>query len=172
MPKRIAVLLDYSFDDSEYSETIEAFRAARHAITNIENRAGKIIHGKKCRYSVTVDCSIDEVSALEFDALLILGDHPPSKLRADGRYIDFIRHFANLHKPILCTCHAPLLFIDASIVKGRRLTTYGGTEKDLIDAGAVFLDQAVVNDNNLYITSRSHLDLPAFISESLNVLRQ
>jgi protease I len=68
-------------------------------------------------------------------------------------------------------CHGPQLLINAGVVKGRRMTTMKSVIIDLVNAGAVVYDQAVVNDNNLYISSRAPEDLPAFIRESLNVLR-
>jgi protease I len=120
---------------------------------------------------VTIDKSIDDVSPHDFDALLIPGGNSPSQLRLDERFVNFVRHFANLYKPIFCICSAPLLLIDANVVKGRRLTTQDYVSDDLIQAGAVYLNEAVVNDNNLYISSRSTTDLGAFIHESLNVLR-
>lgn len=42
---------------------------------------------------------------------------------------------------------------------------------DLEDAGAVCLNQDVVNDNNLYISSRSPDLFPKFVDETLKVLR-
>ena len=44
--------------------------------------------------------------------------------------------------------------------------------QDLKDAGAVLYDTGVVNDNNLYISSQTQYDLPAFIQESLLVLNR
>ena len=172
MPKRIAVLLTHHFDDKEYAESVHAFRAARHTITNIDTHAGKVVHGQQYRENVTIDKSIDDVSPHDFDALLIPGGNSPSHLRLDERFVNFVRHFANLYKPIFCICSAPLLLIDANVVKGRRLTTQDHVSDDLIQAGAVYLNEAVVNDNNLYISSRSTTDLGAFIHESLNVLKQ
>ena len=46
MSKRIAVLVTHDFEDIAYSEPVQAFRAARHSILNIENRAGNIVYGK------------------------------------------------------------------------------------------------------------------------------
>jgi protease I len=171
MPKKIAVLISKSFEDTEYSETIEALRAARHAITNIEKYEGQIFHGRKCRSSLTIDKSINGSSALDFDALLILGDFSSDPPDANSHYINFVKQFARLNKPILCSCHGHRLLIDASLVQGKQLTTHNCLSRELINAGAVFLDQPVVNDNNQYISARSYDDLPAFISESLNVLR-
>lgn len=171
MSKRIAILVSHQYEDEEYAESVEAFRAARHTITNINTHAGHIIHGRNHKHSMTIDKSIDDVSAHDFDALLIPGGQSPSHLRLDERFINFVRHFANLYKPIFCICHGPLLLIDANVIKGRRLTTHEQISSEVIEAGAVYLDQAVVNDNNLYITSRSQADLNTFIKESLNVLR-
>ena len=51
--------------------------------------------------------------------------------------------------------------IDAGVVKSRRLTSYHSIQTDLKNAGAEWLDQEVVEDDNL-VTSRSPDDLPAF----------
>jgi len=51
------------------------------------------------------------------------------------------------------------------------LTAIQETTKELKDAGAVIFDREVVNDNNLYISSRSTYELPIFINECLNVLK-
>ena len=171
MRKRIAVLVTHDFEDSEYAEPVEAFRAARHCISNIEHRAGNIVYGKNRQHSVTIDQSIDHASIDDFDALLIPGGHSPDLLRSDERYVNFVRNFAGAYKPIMCICHGPQLLINAHVVKGRRMTSIEPIILELQDAGAVYFDQPVVNDNNLYITSRAPKDLPEFIRETLHVLR-
>ncbi len=173
MRKRIAVLVTHNFEDLEYSEPVEAFRAARHCVSNIEHRAGNIVYGKHRRFSVTIDQSIDQASIHDFDALLIPGGDSPEFLRSDSRYIDFIRDFAGAYKPIMCICDVPQLLISAQIVYGRRMTAHETVMQDLLDAGAVvYYEKPVVNDSNLYITARAAQDLPAFIQESLYVLNQ
>ncbi len=172
MRKRIVVLVTHDFEDSEYAEPVEAFRAARHCISNIEHRAGNIVYGKNRTYAVTIDQSIDHVSIHDFDALLIPGGHSPSLLRSDERYVEFVRDFAGAYKPIMCICHGPQLLINAQVVKGRRMTSIEPIMIELQNAGAVYFDKPVVNDNNLYITSRAPADLPEFIREALHVLSQ
>src|SRR5690606_38731654 len=172
MSKRIAVLVTHDFEDVEYSEPVHAFRAARHSVLNIENKAGNIVYGHKRKSAVTIDQSIDDVTVHDFDALLIPGGYSPERLRGDDRFVDFVRKFAHAQKPILSICHGPQLLITAKVVQGRLMTTIKALAKDLIGAGAVYYDVGVVNDNNLYISSRSPEDLPAFIEESLMVLSQ
>ncbi|WP_374667011.1 type 1 glutamine amidotransferase domain-containing protein [Acinetobacter sp.] len=171
MRKRIAVLVTHDFEDSEYADSVQAFRAARHCISNIEHRAGNIIYGKNRLHAVTIDQSIDHASIHDFDALLIPGGDSPERLHTDERYIDFVRNFAGAYKPIMCICHGPKLLINAQVVKGRRMTAIEPLMIELQNAGAVYFDQPVVNDNNLYITSRAPADLPEFIRETLQVLK-
>ena len=170
MPKRIAVLVTHDFEDSEYTEPVEAFRAARHCISNIEHQAGNVVYGKRRKSSVTIDQSIDHVSIHDFDALLIPGGYSPDRLRADDRYVEFVRDFAGAQKPIMCICHGPQLLISAEVVRGRKLTAVKPIVIDLKNAGAEFYDQEVVNDKDQLITSRTPDDLPAFNREALRLL--
>ena len=171
MPKRIAVLVTHEFEDAAYSEPIEAFRAASHSVLNIEKQQGNIVHGKLCRTSVTIDRSIDDISIQDFDALMIPGGHSPIHLSADPRFIDFVREFVQAEKPIFSICHAPILLLHANVIQQRRLTATQPLAKTLTDAGAIYYDAELVNDNNLLISSRQIQDLPVFIHECLNVLK-
>jgi protease I len=51
--------------------------------------------------------------------------------------------------------------IEADLVRGRRLTSYHSIQTDLKNAGANWVDEAVVVDHGL-ITSRQPSDIPAF----------
>lgn len=171
MNKKIAVLVTHDFEDAEYHHPVEAFRAASHSVRNIEKQAGNIVYSKQRKSSVSIDLGIDDISVKDFDALIIPGGHSPYHLKKDERFIDFLRNFANAQKPIFLCCYSPHLLIDAQIAIGRRLTSIEETIKELKNAGAVIFDRDVVNDNNLYISSRSTYELPIFIDECLNVLK-
>ena len=172
MPKNIAVLVTHHFEDTHYNETVEAFRAARHSILNIEANAGKIIHGQHCTTAVTIDQSIADVDVHSFDALLIPGGHSHDLLSQDQRYLEFIQYFAKSNKLIMSISNGPQLLIQAHVVEGRLMTINKHHASSLIDAGAVYYDVNVVNDNNQYISSPSSTDLPYFIRESLIALSQ
>ncbi|MEX2315032.1 MAG: DJ-1/PfpI family protein, partial [Thermomicrobiales bacterium] len=66
-------------------------------------------------------------------------------------------------------CHGPQLLISAEVVRGRTITSVATIRDDLKNAGANYVDQALVTDGNL-ITSRVPKDLPQFnaaVAESL-----
>ena len=60
--------------------------------------------------------------------------------------------------------------ISAGVVKGRHATCYRSVVKELVKAGAKYEDREVVVDGNL-VTSRQPSDLPAFMRETVKMLR-
>jgi protease I len=170
--KKIAVLITDEFEDAEFTSPADAFRQAGHQVITIEKQAGKTVKGKKGEASVTIDKSIDEVQTADFDALLLPGGHSPDALRADDRFVEFTRQFADSGRPIFAICHGPQLLISADAVRGRKLTTVKPVVVDVKNAGADYYDKEVVVDNDTLVTSRTPEDLPAFNRESLRILAQ
>ena len=164
--KKIAVIITDLFEDSEYSKPAEAFKKAGHQLVHIGLKAGETVHGKKEQTPVKIDKSIGDVTAGDFDALLIPGGYSPDKLRAHEEPVQFTREFMKSGKPVFAICHAPQLLITADVLKGRKITGWKSVVQDIKNAGAQYLDQEVVEDGNL-ISSRQPADIPAFIKASL-----
>jgi deglycase len=166
----IAVIIDDMFEDSEYTEPAEAFKVAGHKLTHIGLKKNTSVKGKTKGTKVKIDKSVNEISAKDFDALLIPGGYSPDHLRADEAAVEFVKKFFESNKPIFAICHGPQLLITAQVLKGRKVTGWKSISQDIKNAGAQFLDQEVVEDGNL-ITSRHPGDLPMFISASLKRLK-
>jgi protease I len=128
------------------------------------------VKGKKEGTPVRIDKSVKDVSADDFDALLIPGGYSPDKLRVDEKAVRFVRQFVESGKPVFVICHGPQLLITAQVLEGRKITGWKSIIQDIKNAGAKFIDQEVVEDGKL-ISSRSPNDLPAFIEASLEKLR-
>ena len=168
--KKIGVIIEDLFEDSEYSEPAAAFRKAGHELIHIGLKNRYIVIGKKRKTRVKIDKVVSGVSVDDFDALLIPGGYSPDKLRVDEIAVQFVRNFVESGKPVFVICHAPQLLITAQVLKGRKITGWKSIIQDIKNAGAEFLDQEVVEDGNL-ISSRHPGDLPAFIKTSLNKLK-
>ena len=82
-------------------------------------------------------------------------------MRADEDAVAFVRDFYNSGKPVAAVCHAPWVLVEAGLVKGRKMTSYHSMATDVKNAGANWVDKAVVVDQGL-ITSRNPGDLEAF----------
>src|SRR5690606_28051398 len=83
------------------------------------------------------------------------------KLRVNEQAIDFVKAFFEAGKPVAAICHGPQVLIDAEVVEGRKMTSVVHIRKDLINAGALWEDSAVVVEQGL-VTSRTPDDLPDF----------
>jgi len=170
MSKKIAILITDYFEDTEYTEPVEAFKQKGYELTTIEAEKGKTVHGKQGKSEVVIDKSIDDVSPENFDALFIPGGFSPDILRAAERFVRFSKTFMDAEKPVFAICHGPQLLITAQTLEGRDVTGYKSIEVDLKNAGGNFHDKEVVVCQNQLVTSRQPEDIPAFIEESLRIL--
>jgi protease I len=130
---------------------------------------GERTYQGKRGYPVTVDASVDEVQAGNFDGLVIPGGYAPDILRRSARVLALTREIHEAGKPVAFICHAGWVPISAGIVRGRRGTSVGAIRDDLVNAGMLWEDSAVVVDGNL-ISSRTPADLPAFCRALIRAL--
>lgn len=168
---KIATVITDTFEDIEYTDPAKAFKEAGHEVTTIEFEAGKSVTGKQGDATVSIDKGIDDVKPEDFDALFIPGGVSPDNLRADDRFVNFAKHFMDEKKPVFAICHGPQLLISAKTLEGRTATGYKSIQVDMEYAGATVEDKEVVVCQNQLVTSRQPDDIPAFIDESLKLLK-
>jgi protease I len=168
---RIACVLTSGFEDSEFRQPYDALREAGYQVTIVGLERGQKLDGSKGKeHGVTVEESFADAKPDDFDALLIPGGYSPDKLRAHDAAVEFVRAFFDAEKPIAAICHGPQLFLTAGTFGEHRMTAWKTVQGDLRLAGADVVDEEVVTDRNL-VTSRQPQDIPAFIQETLRLLR-
>lgn len=162
--KKVAILVENGFEQEELTKPRQALQEAG-AETVIISPAWKTVKGWQHADwgdEFDVDVKLEEADANQYDALLLPGGvMNPDKLRRNEQAQEFVRHFFASGKPVAAICHAPWTLIDTGLVPGRRLTSYHSIRTDLENAGAEWVDEAVVIDGNL-TTSRNPDDIPAF----------
>jgi protease I len=113
-----------------------------------------------------VDVVVGDASVGDYDALVLPGGVAnPDALRLNEDAVDFVREFVGSGRPVAAICHAPWTLVEADVVAGRTVTSWPSLQTDLRNAGATWVDQEVVVDDNgtgLLITSRKPDDLSAF----------
>lgn len=168
---KIACVLTNGFEDSEFRQPYDALRQADHEVVIVGLEAGQKVDGYKGKeQGVTVEKAFDEVTPDEFDGLLVPGGYSPDRLRAHQAPVDFVRAFFEADKPVAAICHGPQLFLTAGTFRDHRMTAWKTIQGDLRLAGADVVDEEVVVDRNL-VTSRQPQDIPAFVRETLQLLR-
>ncbi|WP_224269016.1 type 1 glutamine amidotransferase domain-containing protein [Haloprofundus salinisoli] len=112
--------------------------------------------------SFEVDTTFSEVSAEEYDALVVPGGCVGAdRLRADDEAVTFVREMFDADKPIGVICHGPWTLVEANVVDGATLTSYPSLQTDIRNAGGEWVDEEVVVDAGV-VTSRNPDDLDAF----------
>lgn len=165
----IACLLASDFEDSELRIPMDRLEEAGYRVEIIGFKAGAQLVGKKGEETVMTDLSIDDADPAEYEGLLIPGGYSPDKLRADERFVNFVKQFDTTGRPLAAVCHGPQLLLSAELQRGRTLTAWPTVQGDLRQAGAEVKDEQVVVDGN-WITSRKPDDLEAFTAKFLEEL--
>lgn len=168
MPKRVLILATDGFGETGLLGSRDALEQAGVQTILASPKSGVIKSWQEGNWgqSVAVDAALNEVSADEFDALLLPGGPlNPDALRLDDEVIGLITDFAEAQKPIAAICHAPWLLVEADIVDGRAVTGWPSIHTDLFNAGAQVRDEEVLVDGNL-ITSRNSSEFSA-LSQAL-----
>lgn len=168
---KVAVIIENMFEDSEYTDPVNAFKKEGHETVNVGLEKDKEVKGKKQGTVAKVDKAIKDVDAKDFDALLIPGGYSPDRLRAYDEPVKFVKSFMDDKKPVFAICHGPQLLITAGVLRDRKATCYRSIIEDVKNAGAEYLNEEVVVDGNL-VTSRQVSDLPVFIERSLEKLKE
>jgi protease I len=161
---RIAVLAADGFEQVELTRPVKALTNHGADVEIVSLRPGSIMGmnlmfpGKK----VHVDRTVFTADPDQYHGLHIPGGFVnPDLLRQNESALDLVRQFEAAGKPIVTLCHGPWVLISAGLARGRRLASWRGIRDDIVNAGAEWVDEAVVHDAN-WVSSRDPRDIPLF----------
>jgi protease I len=162
--KKVAILVADGFEQVELEQPREALEDAG-AETYIVSPSGDEVQGwdhDKEGDSFEVEVPLKGAKPEDYDALLLPGGvMNPDTLRTIPEAVAFAKHFFAEGKPVAAICHGPQLLIEAGVVRGKKMTSFQSLKTDLKNAGAEWVDEAVVCDHGL-VTSRTPDDIPKF----------
>ena len=168
--KSVLILVGEIYEDLELWYPRLRLEEAGAEVTVAGPEASVVYLGKN-GYPCKSEASIPDMKASEFDALVVPGGFMPDKLRRDPVVLDLVRDFDTAGKPIAAICHGGWIPISAGVYSGIRLTGSPGIKDDLVNAGATYVDEAVVVDRH-HVTSRRPGDLPDFCRELIKLIRR
>ncbi len=166
--KKIAILVANLFEDNELFYPLFRLQEAGYKVDLIGHKAKQSYpskHGQKA----TSQKAAKDVSASDYEAVVIPGGYSPDHMRRSQDMIDFVTEMNTLGKPIAAICHGPWMMISCCDVTDKTLTGFYSIQDDIKHAGATYVDQEVVVDDNL-ITSRTPKDLPVFVKTLIDTI--
>ncbi|MFV1364110.1 type 1 glutamine amidotransferase domain-containing protein [Mycolicibacterium elephantis] len=167
--KKIAFLV--APEGTEQVELTEPWKAVEQAGGTpelVSTEVGKIQAFNHLTPADTFDAekSASDADVSEYAGLVLPGGVAnPDLLRTDAAAVAFAKSFFDAGKPVAAICHAPWTLIEADVVRGRTMTSWPSVKTDLVNAGANWVDDEVVECSrgpNTLVTSRKPDDLPAF----------
>ncbi|MGB0175013.1 MAG: type 1 glutamine amidotransferase domain-containing protein [Acholeplasmataceae bacterium] len=166
--KRIAILVENLYDDFELYYPYYRLLEEGFTVDLMGVKKGEAYKSKHGLPAITTH-AVTDVKASDYDGLVIPGGFSPDYMRRSKDIIAFVRNLDALEKPIASICHGPWLMISACNIKGKKLTCYHSIKDDVVNAGALYVDDVVVVDGN-YVTSRTPKDLPIFVKTFISKL--
>jgi len=172
--KKVAILATDGFEQSELQQPLEALQKAGAHVDIVSFKKGNIKGWKHTNWGdeFEVNKTLDEVKSHNYDALILPGGvMNPDALRINEDAVNFAADFLEEGKPVCAICHGPWTLIETGMIEGKRMTSFESIKTDLINAGAMWVDEEVVVDNGL-VTSRSPKDLPAFCKKMIEEIQE
>lgn len=186
MAAKILMLVGDFVEDYEVMVPFQALQMVGHTVhavcpgrksgefvrTAIHDFEGDQTYSEKPGHNFTLNATFDQVSAADYDALVIPGGRAPEYLRLNQDVIEAVQHFASSNKPIAAICHGAQLLAAAGVIDGRRCSAYPACGPEVRAAGGQYTDipvsEAVV-DGNL-VTAPAWPAHPQWLAEFLKVL--
>ena len=166
--KKVAIMVDQMYQVLEVWYPYYRLKEAGLEANLVAAEAKKEYHSKEGSPCLS-DVSVKDVSASDYDCMVVPGGFAPDFMRRNADMIKFANDMVNAGKVIAAICHGGWLLCSTAVYRGKKATCFMAIKDDIKNAGAEYIDAECVVDGNL-ITSRKPDDLPAFCTAILSAL--
>ena len=168
--KRIAILIEDLFNERELIYPYYRLLEEGYEVHLVGPKKDTVYTSKSGLTEKSTHAS-NEISAEDYDAVVIPGGFSPDFMRRTKATVDFVREMDKLNKPVAAICHGGWMLASACNLKGKKVTSFFSIKDDMVHAGAEYVDEEVVVSGNI-ITSRNPNDLPVFLKTIVEKLNQ
>ena len=167
--KKILIPVEDMYNEHEFWYPYYRLKEAGAEVTVVgTGRSGTFT--SKAGIPVAVNADAKDISAADYDGVVIPGGYAPDLMRRDPALVGLIRDLNQQGKVVAAICHAGWMLTSADIIRGRKVTSFFSIKDDMVHAGGQWVDEEVVIDGNL-ITSRKPDDLPAYMKAVIAALK-
>lgn len=184
--KRILMLVGDYVEDYEVMVPFQALQMVGHKVhavcpdkdagdivrTAIHDFEGDQTYSEKRGHNFTLNATFGDVSAEDYDALVIPGGRAPEYIRLNEKVLEMVRHFAEADKPIAAICHGAQVLAAAGVLEEKACSAYAAVGPEVAGAGGEFVDIADDEahvDGNL-VTAPAWPAHPDWLARFLEVL--
>jgi peptidyl-prolyl cis-trans isomerase A (cyclophilin A) len=145
--KILFVIAPQDFRDEEYFTTKDILTKEGASVVTASLKTGELtgMLGGKAKS----DLLIDTAQTKEYDAVAFIGGSGASILFENPKAQGLARDAASQGKIVSAICIAPAILANAGVLKDKNATSFPDVKNILVDKGAKFSDQPVVQDGNI-----------------------
>lgn len=155
--RTVGIMAAVGFDDSQLFKVARELRARKAKVQIIGVNGFRGIegaHGSR----VEPDTILEKTGARELDAIIVPGGDYLVAIQSNDRLLTLLIEAQSLGLPIGAIGNGPAALALAGLLRERRVTGDARIRLILSEAGARYLDQALVVDHNI-VTSRDGNDV-------------
>lgn len=166
---KVLIITGDNVQDLEFFYPYYRFTEEGYTVAVATPKGGEL-KGKK-GMGVLHTVSVNDVVSDEYALLYLPGGAAPAELRTNDRVLDIVQEFVRANKPIASICHGAQILVSADVIEGKRIAAWPKISDEVRDAGATFVDEALVEDG-IFVTARKPGDLPRHLAGTLRYLRK
>jgi protease I len=168
--KTIATLVAEGVEDLEYY--VPLMRLQEEGATVVTAALDLSPLRGKNGLTIHPTAKIEDLNPKDLFALILPGGWAPDKLRRYDAVKRLVKSMDEAGKVIGIICHGGSIAISAGIIQpGQRVTGSSGIRDDLVNAGAVWADEAAFREGN-QVWGRVVADIPDFCRELVQALTE
>ena len=152
--KKILMLVGDYVEDYEVMVPFQALSMVGHTVhavcpdksagesvrTAVHDFEGDQTYSEKPGHNFTLNATFSDISAEDYDALVIPGGRAPEYIRLNPDVLKMVRHFSESDKPIAAICHGVQVLTAAGAVEGKACSPYPAVGPDMAPAGGTHVD--------------------------------
>src|SRR5260370_2775678 len=132
--KRVAVLVEQQYQEMEVWYPVYRLREAGCHVVLVGPKAGET-YPSKLSYPAKSDKAASDVSADDFDAVVIPGGFAPDFIRRTEAMIRLVSDMAEQGKARAAIYHGPSVLCPSQPLKGKKPTCFFAIKDDVVKAG-------------------------------------
>ena len=165
----VLLFLADGFEEIEALTQVDYLRRAGVEITTV-GVGGEYVTGTR-RIIVKADTTLDKIDYTDDVEMVILpgGLGGMNAMKSSEKVCSIVKKAYSDGKYVTAICASPTIFAHLDMVKGKKCVCYPGMEDELVAAGGIYTDMAVVTDGKM-ITARAAGASEEFSFELIRVL--
>lgn len=165
----VLLFLADGFEEIEALTQVDYLRRAGVEIVTVGVN-GEYATGTR-KIVVKADITLDKIDYTDDVEMVILpgGLGGMNAMKSSTKVCSIVKKAASDGKYVTAICASPTIFAHLDMVNGKKCVCYPGMEDELIEAGGIYTDKAVVTDGKM-ITARAAGASEEFSFELIRVL--